>query len=185
MAPLYTVGHSDREAGAFVDLLREVGISLLVDVRRYPGSKRHPHFNEGSLAEALSAAGIDYRHQEALGGYRNPRDESPHTALSRAGFRAYADHMDSELFQGALARLLEDAERTTVAVMCAEADPERCHRRMIADAAAARGLSVVHLLDPGAAREHELDERATVRDDGTLLYADPNDAQHDLFADSH
>lgn len=181
LPPLHTVGHSDRSLDAFVGLLREFGISLLVDVRRYPSSRRHPHFNAGSLAEALGDHGVDYRHEEALGGYRDPRDDSPHTALGRAGFRAYADHMASGDFRTALARVLDEARRRRVAVMCAEADPERCHRRMIADAALARGRTVVHILGPGETAEHELDERARVLEDGGLAYPSPDDAQRDLF----
>lgn len=153
-----------------------------MDVRRYPTSRRHPHFDAGALSDALAEAGVAYRHEEALGGYREPADDSRHTALGRSGFTAYADHMEGEAFRTALERVLGQAERRRVAVMCAEADPERCHRRMLADAAVARGRTVLHVLGPGTARDHELDPRARVLDDGGVAYPAPGDAQRDLFA---
>src|SRR5262245_22828529 len=103
---LYTIGHSTRELAEFLALLRAHGIRRLVDVRRYPGSRRHPHFARDALAAALRADGIDYRHEADLGGRRTGRRDSPHTAWRSASFRAYADHMDTPGFAAALARLV-------------------------------------------------------------------------------
>lgn len=177
---VHTVGHSTREVEELLDLLAENGIEALVDVRRFPGSRRHPQFSREALAASMAAAGIDYRHEPRLGGRRRPRPDSPHTAWRNAGFRAYADHMESDEFRQALAELERAAARPT-AVMCAEAVPWRCHRRLIADALTARGREVLHLLAPGRRELHQLHPDAIVLADGRLAYPAPRAAQKDLF----
>jgi uncharacterized protein (DUF488 family) len=137
-------------------------VRFLVDVRRYPGSRRHPWFARAPLAAALAARGIEYLHEPDLGGRRAPRPDSPNTGLRNESFRAYADHMESAAFREALARVLALAERGTTCVLCAEAHPSRCHRRLIADALLARGARVVHLLEPGRAAEHALAPEARI-----------------------
>ncbi|NIQ55866.1 MAG: DUF488 family protein, partial [Gammaproteobacteria bacterium] len=144
MATIYTIGHSTRGADELIDLLREHGVTRLVDVRRFPTSRRHPHFSRDPLAAALEGVGIDYAHEGDLGGYRTPRQDSPNTAWRARGFQAYADHMETEGFRAALERLEEAAERAPTAIMCAEAVPWRCHRQLIADALVARGHRVIH-----------------------------------------
>jgi len=166
---LYTVGHSSRSLDELVELLREHQIALLIDVRRYPGSRRNPQFARAALEQALPAAGIDYRWVEALGGRRPRRRESPHTAWRVAGFAGYADHMDTPAFQEAAGELLASARARRLAVMCAEARPEQCHRRLIADWATARGAEVIHIDGPGRARPHRLPEFARV-EGGRILY---------------
>jgi uncharacterized protein (DUF488 family) len=181
---IYTIGHSTRTAEEFVALLREQGVRRLVDVRRFPGSRRHPQFGRDALAGTLADAGIAYRHEEALGGRRagDPAaGPSPNTAWRHAAFRAYADYTSTPFFQAALRRLMEDgAERRTV-IMCAEAVPWRCHRRLITDALLARGVPVLDIIGPGEARTAALSEHAVVRADGTLIY--PATPQADLFAE--
>lgn len=142
---------------------------FLVDVRRFPGSRRHPWFAREPLAAALAAGGIGYAHEVELGGRRTARPDSPNGALRNASFRGYADHMLEEPFRAALQRVLVHAERAPTCVLCAEAHPSRCHRRLIADAALARGARVVHLLEPGRALEHALASEARVVD-GWPLY---------------
>lgn len=181
---IYTIGHSTRTAEEFLGLLREHGIRLLVDVRRFPGSRRHPQFGRDALAAALEEAGIAYRHEEALGGRRagDPSaGPSPNAAWRHAAFRAYADYTATPPFQAALQRLMRDgAERRTV-IMCAEAVPWRCHRRLITDALLARGVPVLDVIGPGEARPAVLSEHAVVRADGTLVY--PATPQQDLFSE--
>jgi uncharacterized protein (DUF488 family) len=168
---IHTVGHSTRTLLDLVALLRGHGIERVVDVRRFPASRRHPHFAGEALAAALRAEGIDYRHEPDLGGRRTPRRDSPHTAWRIEGFRGYADHMETPAFGQALARLLELAGEAATAILCAEALPWRCHRQLIADALVARGVDVRHILGPGPAERHALSAAVQVLANGRLLYA--------------
>jgi uncharacterized protein (DUF488 family) len=156
-APLLTVGHSTRGVDELLALLGEHGVQLLVDVRRFPGSRRHPQFAREALAGSLAGAGIGYVHEVDLGGRRNPRPDSPHVAWRVAAFRGYADHMETPPFAAALDRLLLRVAGQSTVVLCAEAVPWRCHRRLIADAVTAAGVEVVHILAPGRTARHELD----------------------------
>jgi uncharacterized protein (DUF488 family) len=174
------VGHSTRSAAELLELLDEHGIRLLVDVRRFPGSRRHPHFGSAPLAAALAAGGIGYRHAPELGGRRDARPESPNTAWRNAGFRAYADHLATPEFRQALAVLLADAAAQPTTVMCAEAVPWRCHRQLIADAAVAAGVEVMHILGRGRCDRHALNAAARVAADGTVTYPG---GQPDLFGE--
>jgi uncharacterized protein (DUF488 family) len=166
---LYTVGHSTRSIEELLAMLGEHGIQLLVDVRRFPGSRRHPHFAREALADSVRAAGVEYRWVEALGGRRSRRRDSPHTAWRVPAFAGYADHMDTPEFQRAAGELLAEARRRAVAVLCAEARPEQCHRRLIADHAIAQGMPVTDILAPGRSRPHELPEFARV-EAGRVIY---------------
>lgn len=145
---------------------------LLVDVRRYPGSRRHPQFAREALSRALEAEGIGYLHEPDLGGHRRPREDSPNTAWRNDAFRGYADHMAGPEFARALDRLRAAPPRT--AVMCAEAVPWRCHRQLIADALVARGVEVRHILGPGRVEPHALRADARVGEDGRVTYPGPS-----------
>ena len=166
---IFTVGHSTRPQEELIAILQEAGVTLLVDVRRFPGSRRHPQFGKEALRAALAAAGISYRHEPDMGGRRDPRPDSPNTAWRVAAFRGYADHMASPEFRAALERLLAPGPGPA-AVMCAEAVPWKCHRQLIADALVARGVPVVHLLGPGQRLAHVLDPKAVVGTGGAVLY---------------
>jgi uncharacterized protein (DUF488 family) len=166
---IFTVGHSTRPQEELVAILKEAGVELLVDVRRFPGSRRHPQFGKETLRAGLAAAGIAYRHEPDLGGRREPRPDSPNTAWRVAGFRGYADHMASPEFRAALERLMAPPE-TPTAVMCAEALPWKCHRQLIADALAPRGVKVVHLLGAGQRQPHVLNPNAVAGPDGVVVY---------------
>ena len=179
-SPVYTIGHSTRTLEAFLDLLRREGIGHLVDVRRYPASRRFPHFDAAALARELSAAGIDYSHALALGGRRSTRPLSPNVGWRNASFRGYADHMATAEFQVALDDLIEIGQRVPTTVMCAEAVPWRCHRTLIADALAARGIEVRHILD-GGTNPHVLTRFGRVRN-GLVEY--PGEEGDDLFSAS-
>jgi uncharacterized protein (DUF488 family) len=176
-----TVGHSTRQAGEFIALLCRHGVELLVDVRRYPGSRRHPHFNREALAEALGDAGIGYRHMEELGGRRDALPESTNMAWRNASFRGYADYMASPPFQAALDQVIEAARRNTVALMCAEAVPWRCHRNLISDALTARGVEVRHILGDGAPSLHLLHPAARAGPGGQVTYPLDPPPHPDLF----
>jgi uncharacterized protein (DUF488 family) len=157
-----TIGHSTRTATEFLDLLQAHGVTVLVDVRRFPASRRYPHFNGPVLATALAAQGINYVHEIELGGHRDPRPDSVNRGWRMAAFRGYADHMDSAEFQAALQRVIDLAGAGLPAVMCAEADPSRCHRQLLADALVARGVEVQHILGAPPAVPHVLNPTAEV-----------------------
>src|SRR5919197_4148962 len=143
---LFTIGHSTHTADRFVALLRRHSVEVLCDVRRFPGSRRHPQFNADSLGTMLANAGISYEaFGEALGGRRRSVRDSRNAGWRVAAFRAYADHMESEEFRAGLERLQELARRRRAALMCAEAEWRRCHRRLIADALVVRGWRAVHI----------------------------------------
>lgn len=168
-ATLWTIGHSTRTWDEFLALLREPRIELLADVRRFPASKHVPWTNREALASGAASAGIEYEHLGDLGGYRTPRTDSPNTGLRNAGFRGYADYMDSSAFAAALERLLARARERRTAIMCAEAVPWRCHRGLLSDALVVRGVRVVHLLSPGKSQDHVLAPFAKVKG-GRLTY---------------
>ena len=178
---LYTIGHSTRTHEELVALLRAHGVRRVVDVRRYPGSRRQPHFSRESLERSLPEAGIAYRHEPALGGRRTPRPDSPNGAWRSASFRAYADHMDSGEWRAALERVLATAAAEPTAVMCAEAVPWRCHRQLIADAAVARGVEVRHILTATSAPPHALNPDARVGPGHRLRYPAAASEQPDLL----
>lgn len=157
---VYTIGHSTRSLAELVGLLRENGIERLADIRRYPGSRRYPHFSRDALAVELPKAGIDYAHMPELGGRRKPRPDSPNTAWRNEQFRAYADYMATDEFPEAVDTLLRSPKIT--AIMCAEAVPWRCHRNLVSDELLRRGIEVVHIIGPGATRPHEMNPNARV-----------------------
>jgi uncharacterized protein (DUF488 family) len=166
---VFTIGHSTRALDEFLALLAAHGVERLVDVRRFPASRRHPHFAREALAGSLRGAGVDYRWVEALGGRRSRRAGSPHTAWRVPGFAGYADHMDTAEFVAAATELMEWAASARVTVMCAESRPEQCHRRLIADWLTARGVTVSHILGLSRTATHELPEFARVSD-GRIVY---------------
>jgi uncharacterized protein (DUF488 family) len=170
-----TIGHSTRALSEFLALLAEFEATTLVDVRRFPGSRRYPHFGGPALAGALAEAGIGYIHEPDLGGRRDPAPSSVNTAWRVAAFRGYADHLASPEFRAGLERViaLSSPEAGRPVIMCAEAVPWRCHRQLIADALVARGLTVRHILGPGQERVHELNPSARPGPDGVLVYPAP------------
>lgn len=182
MPPVFTIGHSTRSAEELLALLAEHGVEVLVDVRRFPGSRRHPQFSRDALAAALDGAHIRYMHEPGLGGRRKARPDSPHTAWRVEAFRGYADHLETSEAQAALERLIALSASHRAAILCAEAVPWRCHRRLISDALTARGVEVRHILGPGRADRHEIDPNARVLDGGRrLVYSGPPEAQGTLF----
>lgn len=169
---VYTVGHSTRSLDELVGMLRDVRVRLLVDIRTVPRSRHNPQFNRESIALPLAAAGIDYLHLASLGGLRRPRPGSPNVGWRNASFRGFADYMAEPEFRSGLEALRARAEGTPLALMCAESVPWRCHRSLVADALAVRGVRVVHLLAPGRSQPHRVTPWATIRGE-TLVYGLP------------
>jgi uncharacterized protein (DUF488 family) len=166
---IYTIGHSTQDLGAFLEALGAHAIQHVWDVRRFPGSRRHPHFSGPALAASLAAAGIAYTHAVDLGGRRPARKDSPNTAWRNAAFRGYADYMDTPEFERALAHLVEAAGRERLAVMCAERLWWQCHRGLIADALKCRGHDVTHILSASTAEPHPYTSAARIVN-GQLSY---------------
>jgi len=167
---IYTVGHSTRSSEELLALLREAGVKLVVDVRAFPSSRRHPQFNRSALASWLPCAGIRYEHLPGLGGRRSPSPDSPNGGWRETAFQGYGDHMASPEFQRALADLEAQARECPTAVMCAEAVWWRCHRRLIADALVVRGWRVQHLGIGRGTAIHELTDFAVVAPGGVPQY---------------
>ena len=169
MATVWTVGHSTRSGEEFGQILRVHEIQVLVDVRSFPGSRRYPQFNREVLSESLAKLGIEYKHAPRLGGRRAPRKDSHNTAWKNASFRAYADHTETDEFRNGVEELLELADDSRVAVMCAEAVWWRCHRSLIADYLKAQGHTVIHILDAKKTEEHPFTSAASIVE-GRLSY---------------
>jgi uncharacterized protein (DUF488 family) len=167
--PILTVGHSNLEAERFVEILLESDVALLVDVRRFPGSRHVPWTKAELLEKRLEGEGIRYLHLESLGGRRKPLDGSPNGGWRVRQFQGYADHMGSAEFGAGLERLEGEARYRQVAAMCAEAQWWRCHRRLIADRLLLNGWRVLHLDGRGGSSEHELTDFARVGG-GSLTY---------------
>lgn len=169
---LWTIGHGEKETAVLTALLAEAGVELLVDVRRYPASRRHPNFNRGSLEADLPAHGIRYQWWgESLGGRRRPLPSgSRHPAWRDPAFRGYADYMDRAEFRSSFSQLLAVAGEAPSAVMCAETLWWRCHRRLLSDAAELAGTPVVHLMTASRSEAHRLHPAVRSGDDGWPIY---------------
>jgi uncharacterized protein (DUF488 family) len=167
---IHTIGHSTRSSDDLIVLLREHGIDLLADIRRYPGSKRYPHFASEAMAHWLPENGIAYVHMPELGGRRKPLADSPNTAWRNEQFRAYADYMATDEFREAVDTLVARGHEQQVAIMCAEAVPWRCHRNLVADELTQRGIEVRHIIGRDAAKAHVMNAHARIEGDH-LVYA--------------
>jgi uncharacterized protein (DUF488 family) len=169
---LFTIGHSTHFLERFLALLAQHGIEALADIRRFPGSRKHPQFNQDDLASALEKAGIEYFWLQALGGRRGKRRNGSATVnlgLQNAGFRNYADYMLTQEFQVGVTKLLEVARRKRTAMMCAEGLFWRCHRRLVSDFLVANGVAVEHIMPSGELRPHEPTNGAVI-ESGRVTY---------------
>jgi uncharacterized protein (DUF488 family) len=170
MATLYTVGHSTRSFEEFLETLQAQSIHTLADIRSIPMSRRLPHFNRESLERTLPENGIRYVWMKELGGRRKKTlEDSPNVALRSPSFRNYADHMLSGEFQQAIAKLIDLAEESKTAYMCAERVYFRCHRMLVSDWLVAQGHEVLHIDGTGPVRPHKLMPEAQLVD-GRLIY---------------
>jgi uncharacterized protein (DUF488 family) len=166
---IWTVGHSNHSIERFVEIVRSHGIERILDVRRFPASRKWPHFNAANLGKSLPDAGIEYVGMPELGGRRRPLPDSPHVAWRVKAFRGYADFMDTPDFQAALDRVARLAGEKRSALMCAESLPWRCHRSLIADALLARGWGVLEILSEKGAHPRKLPDFARL-DGARVIY---------------
>jgi len=170
---MMTIGHSTLSLESFLRALTENDVQTLVDVRRFPGSRRHPHFSQSALFAALKEAEIRGVWREGLGGRREPQPDSINTGWKNESFRGYADYMQTQAFTTEIDWLVGLPELEKTVVMCAESVPWRCHRSLIADAVMARGFSVDDLMvkpdGESTRRPHKLTAFAQVKD-GRVWY---------------
>jgi uncharacterized protein (DUF488 family) len=165
-----TIGHSNRPLERFLSLLAQHEVEALADIRRFPGSRKHPHFHRDSLATAMPKTGVEYHWLESLGGRRHKqRNESPNLGLENKGFRNYADYMGTDEFQQGVEILLGVAGRKRTAIMCAEGLFWQCHRRLVSDFLVANGVTVQHIMPNGELRPHKLTTGAEV-ENGRVTY---------------
>jgi len=166
---IFTIGHSNRSESEFLTLLAAQKIELLVDIRRFPGSKKWPQFSKSQLAIRLPQSGILYQHMESLGGRRTPNKNSLNTRWRHPSFSAYADYMETTAFLEAVGELEVLALGKTTAIMCSEALWWRCHRALVADFLKAKGWRVCHIMGTSKTTEHPYTSVAIVNN-GILTY---------------
>jgi uncharacterized protein (DUF488 family) len=162
MPTVYAVGHSTRTINEFIEILQAHSISILVDIRTIPKSKHNPQFNGDDLKKSLESKCIIYTHFRELGGLRKAKKDSVNTGWQNASFRGFADYMQTREFASAIRRLMQLAKQGRVAIMCAEGNPFRCHRSLVADALTVRKVRVLHISSRTSARAHTLTEFAKV-----------------------
>lgn len=160
---IFAIGYSTRKLKDFIKLLEAHSIKILVDVRTIPKSRYNPEFNEASLKRRLDGKKIDYKHLSELGGLRHAAKDSVNTGWRNLSFRGFADYMQTREFTQGLSKLMKLALRKRVAIMCAEGNPFRCHRSLIADALTIRGFKVYHISSSVSASEHKLTPFAAVK----------------------
>lgn len=160
---VYTIGHSTRSLDELVALLHTFDVSLLADIRTIPRSRHNPQFNGDALPSSLRGRGVRYVHLPRLGGLRRANKESLNTGWRNASFRGFADYMMTDEFEAGLSELRALTANATVALMCAEAVPWRCHRSLVADALVARGAHVEHITRPSRSTPHRLTPFAKVQ----------------------
>jgi uncharacterized protein (DUF488 family) len=168
---LFTYGHGTETAERTAELLTEAGVASLVDIRTAPGSRRHPQFARAAMEEWLPGAGIAYRWDKRLGGFRRPGPDNPDTTWREEMFRGYAEHMRTPDFRTAVDAVLAEAGSRPVVVMCSETLWWRCHRRLLADfVSVARETEVRHLMHDGRTEAHRPSPGLRLREDGLLVY---------------
>jgi uncharacterized protein (DUF488 family) len=180
---LFTIGHSTHSEERFLELLLQHGIQVLADIRRFPGSRKFPQFNQEHLASFLPAHGIEYRWIQDLGGRREKTgggEPSKNLGLRNESFRNYADYMATESFRAGIQELLKDAENKPTAFMCSESLFWRCHRRLVSDYLLTTGHFIQHILPNGKLQPHTLTEGAKV-EHGELIYPAAGFGQKQLF----
>jgi len=164
-----TVGHSTLPVQEFIALLRENGVSRIIDVRTIPRSRHNPQFNRDTFPENLAQAGIRYTHMPGLGGLRHAKADSPNRGWRNDSFRGFADYMQTDEFANSIEQLLEYSSLERVALMCAEAVPWRCHRSLIADALLLKGVRIVHIIGKAKRVDHKITPFARI-DGVTITY---------------
>lgn len=164
---IYTIGHSTRPIDEFLALLKQHGVTQLVDIRTIPRSRHNPQYEQSALEKSLPAAGIDYIYMKGLGGLRPKAKDSVNLGWRNESFRNYADYMQTPEFTHAVESLITLAQQKPTAIMCAEAVPWRCHRSLVGDALVVRGIEVLDIIDEHGTKPHAITSFAVVN--GTAI----------------
>jgi uncharacterized protein (DUF488 family) len=154
---IFTLGHSTRSLEEFLKILKKFQIELVIDVRRWPSSKKFPWFNKDDLEKELKKNKIDYTHFPELGGYR------------KEGYMAFSK---TEEFSEAIKKLLKVIGKKNAAILCSELLWFRCHRRYIAEKLAMLGHKVIHIFDENRTQEHNLLDKEIEEKMKLVLYCD-------------
>lgn len=173
MTQFFTIGHSTRSLESFIEILRDSGVEMLIDVRSIPRSRTNPRYNQDSLPPILNECQIGYEHIAALGGRRPRQREIPSSVNAfwkNDSFHNYADYALTPPFRRGLAKLFAVTGTRRSAIMCAEAVWWRCHRRIISDYLVSMDRSVVHLMGPGQASPARITPGAVLKPGGALHY---------------
>lgn len=166
---IFTIGHSNRSAKDFIEILTSYKLKLLIDIRTIPKSRHNPQFGASRLARSLAKNGIEYKHMAELGGLRHTTKASINKAWRNAAFRGYADYMQTDEFKRGLHRLISRSKRKRLVIMCAEAVPWRCHRSLVGDALLVEGYAVEDIFTATSHRPHRLTPFAKVKH-GKITY---------------
>jgi uncharacterized protein (DUF488 family) len=159
---IYMIGHSTRPIERFLKILEAHSITMLADIRTVPKSRHNPQFNSDTLRDSLAGAGIEYIHLRELGGLRHASKNSVNTGWMNLSFRGFADYMQTDEFEAGLDRLIKLGKIRIVAIMCAEGNPFRCHRSLVADALTVRGVRAVNIASRKCGKLHALTSFAEV-----------------------
>ena len=165
---IYTIGHSTHTIDVFLAMLSSFDIKLVVDIRRFPSSRKFPQFDLENLKHSLEDKGISYLHMADLGGRRKVKEDTKNTRWNNASFRGYADYMETEEFNTAVIELERIAVKQPTAYMCSEAVWWRCHRSMVSDYLKAKGWEVRHIMGIGKSQEHPYTSPARIIDDNVV-----------------
>ena len=171
MKTIFTIGHSNHPFEEFLEMLKAFEIEALVDIRRYPGSRKYPHFNKDHLEKSLPEKEIQYLHYEDLGGRRKVKPDSHNTAWRLDSFRGYADYMETDSFKKAIEKLEILAKEKRVAYMCSEALWWSCHRSLVSDYLKNEGWNVQHIMSKTKSNEHPYTKPARIIND-KLVYTE-------------
>ena len=176
---IYTIGHSTRPIDEFISMLKGFHVHKLIDVRTIPKSGFNPQYNQEILAQSLVRENIEYEHMSGLGGLRHAQKDSINKGWRNASFRGYADYMQTESFENSLQKLIKKAQKKTVAIMCAEALPWRCHRSLIADSLLLHGFEVKDIMGVQKENVHLMNPMARI-EEGRIYYPELCEDMEDL-----
>lgn len=171
---IYTVGHSSLDISKFCKILKSFGIEKIIDVRSYPGSRYVPQFNKETLGDEFKKEGIEYEHFSKLGGRRKSCsiDNTLIEGWKNESFRNYASYTLSDEYEEGINELIEEGKKKTVAIMCAESVPWKCHRLLISNNLTNKGVEVIHIMGEGQSEMHQMNKYGakTEKREGKIIY---------------